>query len=141
MRYIRNDFSNHPLLPPTHNAPGQKASAGIILLEAMARECSELCIIIRHIPVWLQGQVTFPPPLAAAVLMPFLFLSWPDNLTGASGSRERGAALPRPRGPAPTMLAAECQGCLICKGLWHRGSVSGRADCRGHSDRLSWGSN
>ena len=45
------------------------------------------------------------------------------------------------RGLASSGSGAECQNRLICQELWYQGSVSGCADCRGHGDRLSWGSN
>ena len=53
-----------------------------------------------------------------------------------------GAALPGPAvGTCFLRVSAECQDRLICQELWNQGSVSGHADCRGHGDRLSRGSN
>lgn len=118
----------------TNNIIGQKeicrehsvGSQDLGMLKAVYYGGTHSCLAAG--PCLAPGKSCIPAVFAAAPVS-FPFSSW-------AASQERTA-----RRPASCRLFAECLSWLVCKALWYQGSVSGCADCRGHSDRLSWGSN
>lgn len=117
---------------PPQEYPRPKKISRLTLLEAMVWKCLIPWIFVGHRRVWLWRMTALRWPSAPHCLGP-VFLQWGWRFIAPGEKQPRMA-----QETCPSILGAEGQHWLLCEALWHPGSVSGRADGKGHSDRLSW---